>query len=210
MRVSRAMEPLMAADHLPTDAVLLQMHGPQPAWDDLTQRIAATPIFKALGASIGRCAWSAPSATACVYLELPDRIAVSKTALAPLANAAGSPASPRLARLALMRGIDGASRNESALFHYVVAMTPESGFEVELQRWYDAEHLPGLAAVPGCVQARRFWNHDTGARSMACYDLADEHAMGSPAWLAVRHTAWSDRMRPRFMDTVRTMFSVVR
>jgi len=30
--------------------------------------------------------------------------------------------------------------------------------------------------------------------------------LGSPPWLAARHTAWSDRVRPHFHNVKRTMF----
>jgi hypothetical protein len=30
-----------------------------------------------------------------------------------------------------------------------------------------------------------------------------------PEWLAVRHTEWSDRVRPHFRNTVRVMFRTV-
>jgi hypothetical protein len=69
--------------------------------------------------------------------------------------------------------------------------------------------MPGLAGVPGCVHAMRMLNHDAGPLSLACYDLVSEDTLGSPPWMAVRQTAWSDIARPHFMNTKRTMFAVV-
>jgi hypothetical protein len=66
--------------------------------------------------------------------------------------------------------------------------------------------MPGLASVPGCVLARRYLNADGGPLSYACYDLEAPEVLGSPPWLAVRHTEWSSRVRPQFRDTLRTMF----
>lgn len=199
----------MPADLLPTDTLLLRLQGSEPAWESLAERLADAPVYRALGASVVRGAWSKEVGLAYLYLELPGRIAVSHAALAPLADAAG-PCGVQIARLALMCATAGASRSERPAFHYVVEMTPQAGWEVELQRWYDTEHLPGLASVSGCVHARRLWNHDAGPQSLACYDLMDAQAMGSPAWLAVRHTPWSGRMRPHFTSTARTMFTVGR
>jgi len=102
----------------------------------------------------------------------------------------------------------GASAGEPAAFHYVVEMDPEPGWMPELSRWYDTEHMPGLAAVTGCVRARRFLNRGNGPLSLACYDLVSEETLGSAAWLAVRATRWSDIARPHFMNTRRTMFRV--
>ena len=51
-------------------------------------------------------------------------------------------------------------------------------------RWYDEEHMPGLAASPGCVLARRYLNHDHGPVSLACYDLVAPDVTATPPWLA--------------------------
>jgi hypothetical protein len=115
-------------------------------------------------------------------------------------------AAPTIHRLERVFVTDGASAGEYPAFRYVVEMDPAEGWEEELSRWYDTEHMPGLAAVPGCVRAQRFLNRDGGPYSLACYDLTDPGARESPAWLAVRHTAWSDRVRPQFRNTRRTLF----
>lgn len=198
----------MQCDSLPTDVVLLRLHGPQPVPAAIAQRLASLHASKDLGIALTRSAWSADTGMAYLYLALPGRIALSHREASALAGAA-SPAG-QVARLTLMHAIAGHSRGEAAPFHYVVEMTPEAGFGVELQHWYDAEHLPGLAGVPGCVSAQRYWNHDTGPQSLACYDLVAQDTFGSQAWLAVRNTPWSDRMRPRFTQTVRTMFTTLR
>ena len=103
----------------------------------------------------------------------------------------------------------GASREEIARFHYVVEMDPADGWREEIVRWYDTEHMPGLAAAPGCVRARRFLNQGGGPLSLACYDLTRPGTTESAPWLAIRHTAWSDRVRPHFQNPKRTMFRTV-
>ena len=99
-----------------------------------------------------------------------------------------------------------ASAGQPAPFHYVVEMDPAEGWRDELMRWYDTEHMPGLASVPGCVRAQRYVNRDGGPWSLSCYDLMRRETTASPAWLAVRATAWSDRVRPQFRNPKRTMF----
>jgi len=113
----------------------------------------------------------------------------------------------RAARLEQVFAAEGASAGVPARMHYVVEMDPEDGWMPDIARWYDEEHMPGLAAVPGCVRAARFLNHDGGPLSLACYDLVSDAAFGSPPWLAVRATDWSSRMRPHFTNTLRTMFA---
>ena len=115
----------------------------------------------------------------------------------------------RVSRLEKMLDKRGASAATLPVFHYVVEMDPEAGCMPELSSWYDTEHMPGLAAVPGCVRASRYLNHDHGPLSLACYDLVTQDTLGSPPWLAVRETEWSSRMRPRFTNTIRTMFDVL-
>ena len=104
----------------------------------------------------------------------------------------------------------GASAGKITGFRYVVETDAAEGWEDELSRWYDAEHMPGLAAVPGCVDAQRFINRDAAPHSHACYDLTDPKILESSAWLAVRRTAWSDRIRPQFQNTRRTLFRSLR
>jgi hypothetical protein len=113
----------------------------------------------------------------------------------------------RLARLARCRKFAGASAGGIGRFHYVVEtdVDDDEAWD-DLAHWYDVEHMPGLAAVPGCVRAQRYVNLDGGPRSYACYDLAAPDVLASPAWLAVRNTPWSARVRPRFRNTARTMF----
>jgi hypothetical protein len=111
--------------------------------------------------------------------------------------------------LQLLIDMQGASTGEPAPFHYVVEAGVDAEHESEFNAWYDAEHLPGLAAVAGCVRARRLRILETpdGRSSyLACYDLVSPSTLTSEAWLAVRRTPWSDRVRPTFRDTKRTVF----
>lgn len=111
-------------------------------------------------------------------------------------------------RLACIREIAGASPGETARYHYVVETDVLAAHEEDFNAWYDEEHLPGLAAVPGVVRAARYLDASGSPRYYACYDLASLDAFGSPAWLAVRGTAWSSRVRPSFRNTRRTMFEL--
>lgn len=115
----------------------------------------------------------------------------------------------RASRLARQLEIVGASPGMTPVAHYIVEMDPEAGWERELFAWYDQEHMPGLAAVPGCIHAVRLLNLDHGPLNFACYDLAAKEVMGCPPWLAVRHSRWSDRVRPHFTNAKRTMFEVI-
>lgn len=125
------------------------------------------------------------------YLDAPD---------------APGPGWQRLEPIAL---IAGASAGAPAPYHYVVETDVAPEHEADFNAWYAEEHLPGLASVPGAVHAARFrrdGGDGRGPRYIACYRLVAPEVLGSPQWLAVRHTAWSSRVRPRFLNTRRLMF----
>ena len=114
-----------------------------------------------------------------------------------------------VSRLHCVMRLPGASASAQPGVHYVVETDPEDGWQDEIFRWYEVEHMPGLASVPGTVLARRYLNLDHAPHSLACYDLTEKSVLGSPPWLAVRGTAWSDICRPHFTNTLRTMFETL-
>ena len=108
-------------------------------------------------------------------------------------------------RLLVLGSIAGASAGVPARYHYVVETDVAPEHEADLNAWYAEEHLPGLAAVPGTVHAARF-RREGSPRYLACYRLVAPEVLGSAPWLAVRHTPWSARVRPTFLNTRRLMF----
>jgi hypothetical protein len=211
-----------------TDVILLRCTLPG-AVDGLPAMAQAWCDASALRLTVQRVAVSA-DAQLYLYAALvqarpvtPTELALCRTAwqaLCPSATAMD------LARLALAFDTPGASHGTTqpppSCAHYVVEMDPEAGWADELFSWYDEEHMPGLAAVPGTIRASRYINRDAAQSnhephtplsaypySIACYDLLGQNVLGSPPWLAVRGTAWSDVVRPHFMNTRRTMMAVV-
>ncbi len=66
--------------------------------------------------------------------------------------------------------------------------------EIEFNQWYDEEHLPMLAAVPGVLGARRFFDPTGTPRYISLYELTDRAVVRSPQWQAAVETPWSKRM----------------
>ena len=66
--------------------------------------------------------------------------------------------------------------------------------EAEFNRWYDEEHVPLLAQVPGVMRARRFRASSGTPRYLALYDLANESVPSQPQWKAAIATDWSKRI----------------
>jgi hypothetical protein len=195
-----------------TGAILLECKGRLGASEAELRR-----ILKELGADCVPLGESAAMHSALegdesyIYLFSREPGAITPSVLARVAERAGAEAAfngiaIRAARLRPVFDAAGASSGEPPRFHYVVETDVVPEHEADLNAWYDLEHMPGLAACPGSVRARRFRNPDGSPRYHACYDLARTETFGSPPWLAVRHTAWSDRVRPHFRNTKRTMF----
>jgi hypothetical protein len=122
--------------------------------------------------------------------------------LAPFAKGA-----VEMTRIQGVRRLKGASFGKAPTHHYVVRTDAAPGWDEELQRWYDEEHLSGLAGVPGNVLSQRGLCLDHPPKYYACYDLLGPDVPDTAPWLAVRGTAWSDRVRPKFTNTRRTMFA---
>lgn len=111
-----------------------------------------------------------------------------------------------VSRLQSVMQLEGASHGAAAAFHYAVETDIDKDWRDEVYRWYDLEHLPGLAQVAGCVRAQRWINIDRGPASFACYDITLPEVLRSQAWLKVRGTPWSSECRPHFKNTLRTLF----
>jgi len=74
--------------------------------------------------------------------------------------------------------------------------------EAEFNEWYDKEHIPALAAVPGVLCARRF--RGTGNRKyVALYHLDDPAVVESAEWKTARESEWTTRLKPHFREHLR-------
>jgi hypothetical protein len=113
---------------------------------------------------------------------------------------------PQVTRMQTMGRLPGASHLESPSIRYVVEMDFAQDWMERIIGWYEGEHLQMLADVPGCVAATRCINLDQSPQSFAYYDLTSNDVRNTRAWLNVRGTAWSDRVRPYFQNVQRTHF----
>lgn len=76
-------------------------------------------------------------------------------------------------------------------------MEPAPEMEGEFHDWYDLEHLPSRAAVPGFLTAHRFVCIEGWPRYVAMYDLESLDVLSSPAYQAItgKNTSpWSRRV----------------
>jgi hypothetical protein len=90
--------------------------------------------------------------------------------------------------------------NAGGLLLNAMNIAPE--LEAEFNAWYDKEHIPALAAVPGVLCARRF--RGTGNRKyVALYHLETPEVVESADWEHARESEWSSRIVPKFRDHLR-------
>jgi len=92
-------------------------------------------------------------------------------------------------------------RGAGGLLLNAMNVVPE--FEAEFNEWYDKEHIPALAAVPGVLSARRFRGTSGNRKYVALYHLATPAVQDGAEWKKARESDWTDRLKPHFRDHLR-------
>ncbi len=84
----------------------------------------------------------------------------------------------------------------------VASMNVDPAAEDEFNEWYNTEHVPFLASVPGVITARRFRSDDPARerKYLALYNLESVDASRSDAWNKAARTPWSARINRYFSD----------
>jgi hypothetical protein len=103
----------------------------------------------------------------------------------------------------ILPGEQAAPDNAGGLL--LVAMTPAAAVETEFNAWYDTEHIPALARVPGVLCARRFRAGDSGGpKYVALYHLTSPEVVTGPEWKqASESTPMPQDIRPQISDRLR-------
>jgi len=83
------------------------------------------------------------------------------------------------------------------------AMNIAPELEAEFNEWYDKEHIPALAAVPGVLCARRFRGTSGNRKYVVLYHLANPGVVDSAEWKTARQSDWTSRLQPNFRDHLR-------
>jgi hypothetical protein len=87
----------------------------------------------------------------------------------------------------------------------VNAMNVAPDHDAEFNEWYDHEHIPALAAVPGVLSARRFRDPKGTHRYLALYHLQSPEVTMGADWKNAASTPWTERLRPHFRDHLRIL-----
>ncbi len=149
----------MASDWpVASDAVLVQATLPEGGPGDTVVSAAWLLGEPALAGAQPRAVWAAPQRLLYLYLHFPVARPLETIQLAALASTFRQmfpqASCVQASRLSRVFDMAGASCGDPPLFHYVVETDPEEGWADEIARWYNAEHMPGLAAVPVRSAAR--------------------------------------------------------
>jgi hypothetical protein len=136
-------------------------------------------------------------------LKSPGYLAIGGANLSPWSKRLGS-RYERLMRFEgdqVLPGDQLAPENAEGFLLNAMNVVPEH--EAEFNEWYNTEHIPALAAVPGCLCARRFRATSANRRYVALYHLASPEVQASAAWKAAANTPWTEKLRPHFRDHLR-------
>ncbi len=85
------------------------------------------------------------------------------------------------------------------------AMNVDPEGEDDFNKWYDEEHIPALAAVPGTLCARRFKAPESQLKYVALYHLTSPEVVLSDAWKKAVDTPWTQRVRPYMRERLRVV-----
>jgi hypothetical protein len=86
---------------------------------------------------------------------------------------------------------------------FLIGMNVAAEHDHEFNEWYNSEHIPALAVVPGVVCARRYRGSGGTQRYVALYHLASAEVIRSEKWRSAADTPWTQKLRPYFRDQLR-------
>jgi hypothetical protein len=84
-----------------------------------------------------------------------------------------------------------------------VLLRPRADGVAAIEEWYEQEHIPLLARVPGVVAARRYTPRAHARDFLALYELTEPQVCTSAAWRDASRTEWAAAMRPFIEKSVR-------
>ena len=97
----------------------------------------------------------------------------------------------------------GESPKEGAPYALLVRLETDESHDPELNEWYEQEHLPALAGVPGCLSARRYRmtaGTPDSVKYLMVYEAANRETIRAGAWTKAADTDWTRHMRPFFRN----------
>src|SRR3979409_2640178 len=89
----------------------------------------------------------------------------------------------------------------------LTSMDIDPSDEVELNRWYDREHLEERVAIDGFLEARRYIAHQGSPKYLCLYSTETFDVLDSPAYRTklANPTDWSRKTMARFKNMIRAV-----
>lgn len=94
----------------------------------------------------------------------------------------------------------GVSSSKDAEFVLTVRLNTPADHEKDFNDWYNEDHIPALAGVPGVYCARRYAAIEGDPRYLAVYEMRDGAATKSPEWETARMHGRTAQIRPYLKD----------
>jgi hypothetical protein len=107
----------------------------------------------------------------------------------------------------------GTTPATDAPWMYIVHTDIPDHIVEEYNAWYDREHLPRCAGIPGVLRARRYMSvactsGNSGPKYLTAYELTGPDVWESPAAQTARKTPWTEKMRSLFSNTRRALYKL--
>jgi hypothetical protein len=137
-------------------------------------------------------------------LQKPEYLAVSPAHFSPWATRILVNQCKRICRFNCVQLTPGdrvAPDDARGLLVSAVNIAPEA--DAEFNEWYDSEHLPRLANIPGVLSARRFTSPGAGYKYVATYHLSSPEVCASKAWQDAAATPWTEKLKSQIQDRLR-------
>ena len=99
------------------------------------------------------------------------------------------------------------SRKGSGLLLVMMDIDPEH--EDDFNRWYDEEHIPERAAIPGFLTGRRYKAVHGGPKYLAIYEIDNPEVLDSEEYMYASgegRSEWTKRVGGRAKNYVRNVY----
>ncbi|MGH7934222.1 MAG: hypothetical protein ACREQN_13820 [Candidatus Binataceae bacterium] len=94
----------------------------------------------------------------------------------------------------------GKRPDKDAEFVLTVRLNTPPEHESEFNEWYNVDHVPALAGVPGVYCARRYVAVEGDPKYLAVYEMNEASVPKGAEWERARNSDWTKRMRPNLRD----------
>jgi antibiotic biosynthesis monooxygenase (ABM) superfamily enzyme len=94
----------------------------------------------------------------------------------------------------------GARPGRDAEFVLTVRLNTPADHEADFNAWYNEDHVPALAAVPGVYCARRYVAVEGDPKYLAIYEMREGGIPKTPEWNRARDFGRTAQIRPHLKD----------